>query len=215
MKEMVVHKMGFSPNKIIYIISAIEIALLIILPLIIFYQRSKLTRKQYIINIALLYLIWYFSYAGLHELCHMFGSWITGTKILNYQLIPPFWKGDFKTAYVNPQFENNIQAVVSVIMPYLRDIIFLIIGFWLLIRKRINNHFIKGLILILFILSPLFDIINNYSVFVLLSFGDFNELSIRLGALYVNVIGLLFSLIATVITLRIFELYKNHPCEIR
>ena len=195
----------------IYILSAIEIALLIILPLIKFYQQIKLTHKQYIINIALLYLIWYFSYAGLHELCHMLGSWITGTKILDYQLIPPFWKGDFKTAYVNPLFENNNQAVVSVIMPYLRDIVFLIIGFWLLIRKRINNHFLKGLILILFILSPLFDIINNYSGFVFVSFGDFKELSIRVGVLYANVIGLLFTLIATVITLRIFVFYKNHP----
>jgi hypothetical protein len=195
----------------IYILSAIEIALLIILPLIKFYQQSKLTRKQYIINIALLYLIWYFSYAGLHELCHIFGSWITGTKILDYQLIPPFWKGDFKTAYVNPLFENNNQAVVSVIMPYLRDIVFLIIGFWLLIRKRINNHFLKGLILILFILSSLFDIINNYSGFVFVSFGDFKELSIRVGVLYANVIGLAFTLIATVITLRIFVLYKYHP----
>lgn len=196
---------------LIYILSAMEIAFLIILPLIIFYQRSKLTRKQYIINIALLYLIWYFSYASIHELSHMFGSWIMGTKILDYQLIPPYWNGDFKTAYVNSHFENGIQAVVSVIMPYLRDIIFLIIGFWLLIRKRINNIFLKGLILILFILSPLFDIINNYSGFVFVSFGDFKELSIRVGVLYANVIGLLFTLIATVITLRIFVIYKNHP----
>jgi len=115
---------GFSPNKFIYIISAIEIALLIILPLIKFYQRSKLTRKQYIINIALLYLIWYFSYSVLHEFSHTFGSWITGTKILDYQLIPHFWEGDFKTAYIDTQFENNIQAVVSVIMPYLRILFF-------------------------------------------------------------------------------------------
>ena len=120
------------------IISIIEIALIIVLPLIIFYQRRNCTLKQYIINIALLYFIWYFSYAFLHELSHMFGSWIMGTKISDYQLITPFWKGDFSTAYVNSLFENKTQALVSLIMPYLRDIVFFIIGFWLLKRKRIT-----------------------------------------------------------------------------
>ena len=137
----------------------------------------------------------------------MFGSWIMGTKISNFQLIPPYWKGDFRTAYVNSLFENKTQALVSVIMPYLRDIVFSIIGFWLLKRKRINNNFLIGLILILFILSPLFDIINNYSGFVFESSGDFNELTKSVGVVYANLIGLLFTLIAIFITVRIFVIY--------
>lgn len=191
----------------LYIINIIEIALLIILPLIILYQRRNLTFKQYIINIALLYFIWYFSYASLHELSHMFGSWIMGTKISDYQLIPPFWKGDFSTAYVHSLFETKIQALVSVIMPYLRDIVLFIVGFWLLKRERINNNFLIGLILILFILSPLFDIINNYSGFVFNSSGDFSELTKSIGVVYANLIGLLFTLIALFITVRIFVIY--------
>jgi len=43
------------------------------------------------------------------------------------------------------------------------------------------------------------------------SFGDFKELTMRVGVLYANLIGLLFTLIAAVITLRILVLYKNHP----
>jgi hypothetical protein len=194
-----------------YIISIIEIALLIVLPLIIFYQHSNLSYKQYAINIALLYLIWYLSYACLHELCHMFGSWIMGTPILDYQLIPPFWKGDFRTAYVNSPFENNNQAVVSLIMPYLRDIVFLIPGFLILKRKGINNYFLTGLVLIVFILSPLYDVINNYSAFVFMSYGDFNGISKIIGAVYTNAIGLLFTLTALFITFRIFKIYKDFP----
>lgn len=194
-----------------YIISIIEIAFLIVLPLIFFYQRSNLTYKQYIINIALLYVIWYFSYAYMHELCHMFGSWIMGTPILDYQLIPPFWKGDFKTAFVNSLFETNTQAVVSLIMPYLRDIVFLIPGYLILKQKKITNYFISGLVLIVFILSPLYDVINNYSAFVFMAYGDFNGISEIIGALYTNAIGIVFTLTALFITFRILKIYKDFP----
>jgi hypothetical protein len=141
----------------------------------------------------------------------MFGSWIMGTPILDYQLIPPFWKGDFRTAYVNSPFENNNQAVVSLIMPYLRDIVFVIPGFLILKRKGINNYFLTGLVLIVFILSPLYDVINNYSAFVFMSYGDFNGISKIIGAVYTNAIGLLFTLTALFITFRIFKIYKDFP----
>ena len=193
-----------------YIISATEIALLIVLPLILFYQWSNLTGKKYISDIALLYLIWFFTYACMHELSHMFGSWIMGTKILDYQLIPPFWRGDFSTAYVDSFFENKTEAVVSLIMPYLRDIILLITGFWFLRRRKSGNYFLTGLILILLILSPLFDIINNYSGFIIKSYGDFKELSLKVGIVYTNVIGSLFALTAIFITMRIFLIYRSN-----
>ena len=194
-----------------YIISVIEIALLLLLPLVVFYKRSSWTPKQFIRPIAAFYIIWFLSYAFFHELSHLFGSWIMGTTIAGYQLIPPFWDGDFKTAYVDSRFENNTQAIVSVMMPYLRDVLLLIVGFWLLKWRRINNSFLVGLILTLFILSPLFDIVSNYSGFLFTSSGDFRELSKAIGVLYSNGIGLLFTLIAVLITLRIFTIHKSYP----
>ena len=194
-----------------YIISVIEIALLLILPLIVFYQRSSWTNKKTILTIVAFYLIWFLSYAFLHELSHLFGSWITGTTIAGYQLIPPFWEGDFKTAYIDSRFENNTQAIVSVLMPYLRDVLFLIVGLWLLKWRKINSYILVGLILTLFILSPLYDIVNNYSGLLFTSSGDFRELSKTIGVLYSNGIGLLFTLIAVLITLRIFIIHKSYP----
>ena len=82
------------------IISAIEIALIIILPLIIFYQRRKLKPIIYFRNVVLLYLIWFLTYGLMHELCHMIGVWLVGVKILDYQLMPHFWLGEYKTGYV-------------------------------------------------------------------------------------------------------------------
>jgi hypothetical protein len=193
------------------LITTIEIALIILLPLIRFYQRSTWTYKSYILNIILLYLIWLFSYAILHELCHMLGSWITGAKILDYQLIPPYWKGDFKTAYINSHFENDFQAFVSGIFPYFRDIVFSTIGFLILKRKGINNSFFIGLIFILFILSPLYDIVNNYLAFVLGALNDFNGLAIRFGHFFTNTIGILFTSITIIIMFGILKIYKNYP----
>lgn len=188
-------------------ISTIEIALLLILPLILFYQRSKLNFKQYSIYIVLLYFTWISTYAFLHEICHLFGSWIIGVKIIGYKLFPTFWEGDFKTAYVNSLFENNTQAFVSGIMPYFRDIVFLIIGFCILRKKRLQNSLMAGLIVMLLILSPLYDIINNYSGFVFESYGDFNMLSLKFGNFIVHAIGTTFALIAIVITIQVFKIY--------
>ena len=128
----------------IYLISTLEFALLIMLPLILFCRHSGWTKRQIILNIVLLYFTWYLTYASLHELSHLFGSWITATKVSDYRLVPPFWMGDFRTAYVNSKFENVVQAFVSTIMPYLRDILFMIIGFWLTPKNKIKNYFLSG-----------------------------------------------------------------------
>lgn len=188
-------------------ISTIEITLLMVLPLIFFYQRKKLSFKKYSLFIVVLYVLWISTYAILHEICHLFGSWITGTKIIDYQLIPAFLEGDFKTAYVNSQFKNNTQAFFSGIMPYFRDIVFLIMGFLILRKMSLHNSLLTGLILILLILSPLYDIVNNYSGFVFESYGDFYMLSLRFGNFIVHIIGITFILISLGFTFQVFRFY--------
>jgi len=187
-----------------YIISTIELALLIVFPLIVFYQKVDSTLKIKIVSIIGLYIIWFLSYAFLHELSHLFGSWIMGTSISDYQLIPQFWKGDFKTAYVNSHFENLSQASVSLIMPYLRDIFFLFIGFWIFKRNIIKKILFRGLVIMLFILSPFYDIINNYSGYLIMSFGDFKELSNAIGFFYTNLLGAIFVATSVYIALKTY-----------
>lgn len=198
-----------------YWISTIELALLIVLPLIVLYRNSDYTLKFKVLCIVGLYIIWFLSYAFLHELSHLFGSWVMGTSITDYQLIPSFWNGDFRTAYINSHFENESQAVVSLAMPYLRDIFFLIIGLLLLKRYPIRNFFVKGLFLVLFALSPLYDIINNYLGYLLFSNGDFGELNKSIGGLYANAFGVTLALIATIIVLNFFVYYNACNASIK
>jgi hypothetical protein len=196
-----------------YLIHMVEIALLIILPLILFYQRSNWIYKNYILNIVLLYIIWYVTYALLHELCHMLGVWMTGKKILDYQLIPKIWISDFRTGYVNYNFNSDSRDFVIIIMPYVRDIIFLLIGFIILRKKIIKNSFVIGLILILLILNPLYDIIDNYSAYLFGALNDFNALKMTSSNFISNFVGISFSLIAIITTLLIFKLYKGYPVK--
>lgn len=193
------------------IITTIELALLIVLPLIFFYQRKNKGFKSYILYVVLLYLIWFFTYSLLHELCHVIGSRITGAKIEDYQLIPHFWKCDFKTGYVNSVFTNGFQNIISNISPYFRDLIFMFIGYFVLKRKKITNSFVTGLVIILFVLSPLFDVFNNYSGFVIGVHTDFNNIEVTIGSFWTHAIGLFLALAGIFILWRVFAIYRKDP----
>ena len=179
------------------------------LPLIIFYQIINKSLKSYILYVVILYLIWFATYSVLHELCHIFGSWITGAKIKDYQLIPRFLKGDYKTGYVNSVFENGFQSFISQIFPYFRDLIFLFIGYIVLKRKKITNTFLTGLVLILFVLSPLYDVFNNYFAFVLGAKNDFSAIKGTIGNFGTHTIGLFLTLTGIFVLWRVFVIYKK------
>jgi hypothetical protein len=53
------------------LIATIELALIIVLPLILFYRQMKLAPGNIFLKVVLLYLTWFFTYALLHELCHV------------------------------------------------------------------------------------------------------------------------------------------------
>jgi hypothetical protein len=191
------------------LINTIELALIIILPLILYYQRIKINLKTYIFYVVILYLIWFSTYSLIHELCHVFGSWITGAKITDYQLIPHFWDGDFKNGYVKSALENKYQLFFSPIFPYLKDMIFLFIGYMILRRIKINNLFVTGLVFIIFVLSSIYDIFNNYFAFVLGSKNDFYCISSVIGSPGTHSIGLLFILTGFVVLWRLFQILTN------
>lgn len=191
------------------IITTIKLALLIVFPLIVFYKRKNKDSRSYILYVASLYLIWFLTYSLLHELSHMFGSWITGAKIEDYQLIPRFWEGDFKTGYVHSVFTNGFQSVISPIFPYFRDLVFLFIGYFVLKRKKITNSFVTGLVIVLFVLSPLFDIFNNYFIFVLGTPDDFSNIEAVIGFFWTHAIGLLLTLTGILILWKVFTIYRE------
>jgi len=67
--------------------------------------------------------------------------------------------------------------------------------------------------LILFIFSPLYDIINNYTFFVFGSSNDFEAIKITTSSFLSHFTGILFSLLALMIALRILVTQKGYPFE--
>lgn len=193
------------------LIVTIQLALLLVLPLILFYQRLNVSYRSYVVYVVLLYSIWFATYALLHESSHLFGSWITGARIRDYQLVPEFWKGDYKTGYVNAEFENGVQSFVSHVFPYVRDLIFVGLGYAALKRRRLSHPFVCGLIIVLFVLSPLFDIVNNYLAFVLGGRNDFHGIAMTIGRTWAHAIGLAFAATAGWVLRRVLSAVQGRP----
>ncbi len=193
------------------IISVLEIALLIMLPLILFYQRSSWTYKKYLPSIMIIYLIWYLSYMLFHELMHLLGTWIFDKTIYEIKLIPKFWAGDFGSGYVRYDYKSDSKDFIIILLPYVRDIILLALGYLLIIKAEIKKPFMIGLILVIMIQSPLFDIGNNYFAYLLGSMNDFNALGESNNTFFSHLIGISFFIICAMISIHILKKFKNYP----
>lgn len=192
-------------------VNTIELALLIVLPLIVFYQRLNKSYKAYVLYIAFLYVLWFGTYALLHESCHLVGSWLTGARIKDYQLVPHFWRGDFTTGYVNSDLQNGVQGFVSPIAPYVRDMLFLGIGYLAFKGRRVTNSLLQGVVLVLLVLSPFYDLFNNYAAFLFGRENDFNAIRMSVGAVWTHAIGTLFTFTAAFTVWLIFRMTQRLP----
>ena len=197
-------------------IATLEIIGIIIIPLFIFYARSNWSQRMWGINIPMLVLVWFYTYGMLHELSHLVGVVVVGDKILDYHLIPMFWEGDFNftIGWVRSQGLNDWRDVIPGLFPYIRDIVFLIAGFLILKSKRIRHSSLAGLIFVLFCLSSLYDIVNNY--FIGYIFGhflgnDFLGTAMKIGEISTNIIGIVFTGFAVYISAQIIFIYKDFP----
>ena len=193
------------------IISTIEIALLIMLPLILFYQKSAWKTKSVIIWLPVLYLIWYLSYGVFHEFMHLIGIWISGKEIFNYHLFPHFWKGEFGTLYVNYDFQGDISDFFIILLPYFRDLVLVIIGYFIIKRKAFNHPFTIGFVLTIFVFSSLYDVSNNYIIYLTGYMNDFNALKVSSNAFVSNFIGISFILTCLLLSIKVLLISKSYP----
>jgi hypothetical protein len=199
-------------------VSAIELLSLIPLPLSIFYARSNWQRSEIIVDIVLLCILWYLTYSFLHELSHLTSSVLVGRKITGYQLFPRFWEGQFFSgggvASVPTGPLSDRLGFLTALAPYIKDVAFLVIGYLILQSQKVRNSFLVGFIFALCCLSPLFDIANNYSVYVLnpdTIGNDFQGAALSIGPIWTNCIGALFTISAAAVTLRMILVYKGFP----
>ena len=196
------------------IIGTLGITLIIILPLIRFYQRNNWTKTQNLIGIIGLTILWFLIATPLHEISHMIGAKISGVKVTDYQLLPKYWTGDFRNAYIKTDSETRFQEFVVRTSPYFRDFILAIAGYLILINKRINNSFLVGLVFVFFLLNSVFDIVINFLGYSIDKDGDLNGLSNLIGHFWTYFIGISIIGLTSILTYRIFKAYKGFPKKV-
>ena len=190
----------------------IEILVLVVLPLLIVYLRSSWTNKEIYINVIILPLLWYLFYAPIHELGHMLGCIIVGANITDYRLFAHFWEGSFGFAYVDVTggLDVNMNSFIILILPYLLDLISIVIGYYLLTRYKFKNSFLFGLVFLSFSVRPLYDLVDN-SIGYFLNHSDFVLASQIVGGLLIFTFVIISIIIGIALILLLLKKYKQYP----
>lgn len=177
------------------LIGFVFMALCLMLPLGVFMRRERKSSAYIALSFMIFYVVWYLTMVTIHEGSHYLGGILVGEQFTEVRLIPQFWKGDF-VAYVNTQNMSRAQTAISVPAPYILDLFSLLIGVVLLRAFNKKRVFFSALLLTLFCLRPLFDILSNYTSFVVWNYGDFTYLADLYGNAATHGIGIAFSGIA-------------------
>lgn len=181
----------------------------VVFPLFLFYKIRGWSEKSVRLSLTLIPILWYFTNAPLHELSHIVATYLVGGTVSEVVLFPKFWEGSFGNAYIlSTGVIGSLNFAITALFPYLIDILFLVMGYFILKSCNIKSAFMAGFIVMLFFLRPLFDIISNTSTALLFQVGDFVQLAEHIGTLPAITTGLALSTIALYL---VYTAIKNSP----
>jgi hypothetical protein len=152
----------------------LEILLVIVTPLLFLYLKGHWPLRAIIPCLLSIPILWYLTYALLHELSHVAGTYLVGAKVVDYKLIPRFWLGEFGRAWINSDGINQSwQQLISTTFPYILDVLCLNVGMLVLRRTFSKNPFVVGLVFMLLCLRTAFDFVCEAIAFLTGDRGDF------------------------------------------
>jgi hypothetical protein len=151
-----------------------EILLVVVTPLLFLYLKGNWPLRTIIPCLLSIPVLWYLTYALLHELSHVAGTYLVGAKVVDYKLIPRFWLGEFGRAWITPDgITHSWQQLILTTSPYILDVLCIIVGMFVLRRNFSKNPFVVGLVFMLFCLRPAFDFVCEPIAFLTGDRGDF------------------------------------------
>ena len=143
-----------------YLLFTCEILLVVVMPLLVLYLKGNWPLRKVIPCLVVIPILWYFTYAPLHELSHAAGIYLVGGKIVEYKLIPRFWLGEFARAWVIPGgITQSWQQLTTSAFPYLLDVVCFIVALFVFRRVSSRNPFLIGLAFMLLCLRPACDFV--------------------------------------------------------
>jgi hypothetical protein len=143
-----------------YLLYTCEILLVVVMPLLVLYLKGNWPLRKVIPPLVIIPVLWYFTYAPLHELSHAAGIYLVGAKVIGYKLIPRFWLGEFARAWVIPSgITQSWQQLTMTAFPYLLDIVCFVVAIFVFRRGSSRNPFFIGLAFMLLCLRPAIDFV--------------------------------------------------------
>ncbi len=162
----------------------VELLLVLVLPLLLLYLRSGWPLRTIILCLLSIPVLWYLTYAPMHELSHAAATYLVGGTVTSMKLIPSFWLGEFGRAWItNAGVTEPWRQTVMTVAPYVLDIACLALGLALLRRGFSANAFVVGFMLMLLCLRPGFDFGCETIAFLLGDKGDVYHLDQTAGSI--------------------------------
>jgi hypothetical protein len=144
------------------------------MPLLVLYLKGNWPLRKVIPALVIIPVLWYFTYAPLHELSHAAGSYLVGGKVIDYKLIPRFWLGEFGGAWITPSgLTQSWQQLTMTAFPYLLDIVCFAVALFVFRRDFSRNPFFIGLAFMLLCLRPASDFVFEPIAFLSGNRNDF------------------------------------------
>ena len=168
------------PNRLL--ITA-EILLVVVAPLLVLYLKGNWRLRTAVACLLAVPVLWYLTYAPLHESAHIAGTYLAGGSVADARLIPRFWRGEFAVAWITPVgLVQPWQKLAMTSAPYVVDIACLVGGMVVLRRRAPGNAFAFGLVFMLLCLRPAFDIVCESVAFFNGFRGDLYNMQAIVGA---------------------------------
>jgi len=157
-----------------YPLATREILLVVVMPLLVLYLKGNWPLRKVIPPLVIIPVLWYFTYAPLHELSHAAGIYLVGGKVIVYKLMPRFWLGELGGARVIPSgITQSWQQITMSAFPYLLDIVCFVAAIFVFRRGSSRNPFVIGLAFMLVCLRPACDFVFEPIAFLSGIRGDF------------------------------------------
>jgi hypothetical protein len=160
----------------------LEILVVVVVPLLILYLAGRWPLRIVIPCLLVIPVLWYLTYAPIHELSHVLGTYVVGGTVTEVKLIPSFWHGEFGRAWIAPRgLQARWQQLTMTGAPYLLDGLSVAVGFFALRGGRLRRPFALGVALMLLCLRPAFDIICEAVALALGGRGDLYHIALVTG----------------------------------
>jgi hypothetical protein len=188
------------------LLTTFEILLTIVTPLLALYLRGRWPLRTVTACMCGIAVLWYLTYAPIHELSHAAAALLLGGRVLEVKLIPSFWEGTFAGAWVTTDgLDQPWQQLVMGGAPYVVDVACVVASLAVLRRRLSRNALVVGLLFMLVCLRPAFDLVCETVGFVGGFRGDLWHAQLVIGSAALwsfLLVALALSLLSVVVILR-------------